>query len=72
MTKLSKELMKELGLFDQRKAGLGHAAKPVPEGCRGPEEEVGWLPETLRLGPTAACDRCGIFAFVGPFLQKVY
>lgn len=32
MTKLSKELLKELGLIDQRKAGLGCATKPVPEG----------------------------------------
>lgn len=71
MTKLPKELPKELGLFDQRKAGLGHAAKPVLEGCCGPEE-VGWLPETLRLGHTAARDCYGIFAFAGPFSQKAY
>lgn len=69
MTKFSKDLLKELRLFDKRKADLG-TARPVPEGCRG-QEEVGWFSETLRvLGPTAACNSCGIFASVGPFLQK--
>lgn len=66
MTRFSKEALKELRLFHREKQ-----TRALPGlSLKGKRRWVGSLrPLDRALGPTAACDCCGIFAFVGPFLQ---